>query len=104
MDEASRRDLWYGSHGLGEGCGRWEVSLPELRRRWCGFNGLLSERNVWKVERRLIDYPHRPIGISDRRYRDLHERYQRYKALRPQAGLLRQPPRMDVRRVRPKAA
>ena len=48
-----------------------------------GYDWRLSERNLWKVERWLIDYPHRPIGISDRRYRDLHERYQRYKARYP---------------------
>jgi hypothetical protein len=48
-----------------------------------GYDWRLSERNVWKVERWLIDYPHRPVGISDRRYRALHERYQRYKARYP---------------------
>ena len=47
------------------------------------YDWRLSERNVWKVERWLIDYPHRPVGISDRRYRELHERYQRYKARYP---------------------
>ena len=48
-----------------------------------GYDWRLSERNVWKVERWLIDYPHRQMGISDRRYRELHERYQRYKARHP---------------------
>jgi hypothetical protein len=48
-----------------------------------GYDWRLSERNIWKVERWLIDYPHRPVGISDRRYRDLHERYKRYKARHP---------------------
>ena len=48
-----------------------------------GYDWRLSERNVWKVERWLIDYPHRPVGISDRRYRELHERYKRYKARYP---------------------
>jgi hypothetical protein len=48
-----------------------------------GYDWRLSERNVWKVERWLIDYPHRAVGISDRRYRELHERYQRYKARYP---------------------
>jgi len=48
-----------------------------------GCDWRLSERNVWKVERWLIDYPHRQMGISDRRYRELHERYQRYKARYP---------------------
>ncbi len=44
------------------------------------YDWRLSERNVWKVEKWLIDYPHRPLRISERRYRELHERYQRYKA------------------------
>jgi len=48
-----------------------------------GYDWRLSDRNLWKVERWLIDYAHRPIGISDRRYRDLHQRYQRYKARYP---------------------
>jgi hypothetical protein len=48
-----------------------------------GYDWRLSERNVWKVERWLIDYPHRPVGISDRRYHELHERYKRYKARYP---------------------
>ena len=48
-----------------------------------GYDWRLSGGNVWKVERWLIDYPHRPVGISDRRYRELHERYRRYKARYP---------------------
>jgi len=48
-----------------------------------GYDWRLSEKNVWRVERWLIDYPHRPVGISDRRYRELHARYQRYKSRYP---------------------
>lgn len=48
-----------------------------------GYDWRLSERNVWRVERWLIDYPHRPVGITDRRYRELYARYQRYKARHP---------------------
>jgi phosphatidylserine/phosphatidylglycerophosphate/cardiolipin synthase-like enzyme len=47
------------------------------------YDWRLAPGNVWKVERWLIDYPHLRLGISDRRYRDLHERYQRYKARYP---------------------
>jgi hypothetical protein len=47
------------------------------------YNWRLSERGVWKVERWLIDYPHQRIGISDRRYQELHRRYQRYKRRYP---------------------
>lgn len=47
------------------------------------YDWRLSPRNVWKVERWLIDYPHRRIGITDRRYAELHARYRRYKARHP---------------------
>jgi hypothetical protein len=47
------------------------------------YDWRLSSRNVWKVEKWLIDYPHRPLGISDRRYERLHARYRRYKARYP---------------------
>jgi len=35
----------------------------------------LSDRNVWKVERMLLDYPHRAIRSSDRRIDRLRRRY-----------------------------
>jgi hypothetical protein len=47
------------------------------------YDWRLSTRNVWKVERWLVDYPHRPLGISDRRYARLHARYRRYKERYP---------------------
>jgi hypothetical protein len=43
------------------------------------YDWRLSPRNVWRVERWLIDYPHRPLTMSDRRYAELHARYTRYK-------------------------
>jgi hypothetical protein len=49
------------------------------------YDWRLSERNVWKVERWLIDYPHRPLRMSDGRYRRLLERYKAFKARAPQA-------------------
>jgi len=48
-----------------------------------GYDWRLSERNVRKVERWLIDYPHHRLGMSDARYRLLHGRYQRYRARYP---------------------
>jgi hypothetical protein len=47
------------------------------------YDWRLSEGNVWKVERWLVDYPHRPLVMSDRRYAALHARYERYKARYP---------------------
>lgn len=48
-----------------------------------GYDWRFSTRNVWKVERWLIDASYRPLTMSDRRYRKLHERYKAYKARYP---------------------
>ena len=39
------------------------------------YDWRLSERNVWKVERVLLDWPHRPIRSSDARIDRLRARY-----------------------------
>jgi hypothetical protein len=50
----------------------------------CDLRGLspydwrLSEKNVWKVEQVLIDWPHRSIASSDRRVDALRRRYRRF--------------------------
>jgi hypothetical protein len=48
-----------------------------------GYDWRLSERNVWKVERWLIDYPHHPLPMPEGRYRRALERYRRFKARWP---------------------
>ena len=45
-----------------------------------GYDWRLSPRNVWKVEKWLIDYPHRPLPMPESRYRTALERYQRFRA------------------------
>jgi hypothetical protein len=47
------------------------------------YDWRLSRRNVWKVERWLLEMPHRPLRMSDRRYRELHRRYREYRARYP---------------------
>jgi hypothetical protein len=47
------------------------------------YDWRLSTRNVWKVERWLIDYPHRRLGMSDVRHARLLERYKAFKARYP---------------------
>lgn len=42
------------------------------------YDWRLSPKNVWKVERMLIRWPHRRIRTSDRRYRVLRRRYVDY--------------------------
>jgi hypothetical protein len=62
-------------------------ALADLRELG-DYDWRLSERNVWKVERWLIDFPHQPLGISDARYARLLARYRSFKARNPdrQAG------------------
>jgi hypothetical protein len=43
------------------------------------YDWRLADTNVWKVERMLLDYPHRPIASSDRRFRALRARYRAFK-------------------------
>ncbi|HET7290843.1 MAG TPA: hypothetical protein VFM88_00330 [Vicinamibacteria bacterium] len=47
------------------------------------YDWRLSTRNVWRVERWLLDYPHQRLTMSDRRYQALFERYKRYRARHP---------------------
>jgi hypothetical protein len=42
------------------------------------YDWRLSERNVWKVERVLLDWPHRPIASSDRRTDAMRRRYRAF--------------------------
>ena len=54
------------------------------------YDWRLSEKNVWRVERYLLDYPHRPIRSSGARIRRLRRAYRayraRYGALKPVYG------------------
>jgi hypothetical protein len=43
------------------------------------YDWRLSEKNVWKVERLLLDHPHRAIRSSDRRIDRLRARYRAFK-------------------------
>ncbi len=47
------------------------------------YDWRLAERNIWKVERFLLDYPHRPIRSSAGRVARLRARY---RAFRTQFG------------------
>ena len=54
--------------------------LVNLAQEMGAYDWRLSARNVWKVEQMLIDFPHRPLTISDARYRALHARYVAFRA------------------------
>jgi len=47
------------------------------------YDWRLSDRNVWKVERMLLDYPHRPIRSSDERIDRLRARYVAFRTAFP---------------------
>jgi hypothetical protein len=43
------------------------------------YDWRLSERNVWKAEQMLLDWPHRRIHTSDRRMDALRRRYRKFR-------------------------
>ena len=43
------------------------------------YDWRLADRNVWKVERLLLDWPHRQIASSDRRADRLRRRYRLFR-------------------------
>src|SRR4029079_12706157 len=53
-------------------------AVAELRELG-DYDWRLSERNVWKVERFLMDYPHRPIRSSIDRVERLRAKYFKYR-------------------------
>jgi hypothetical protein len=54
--------------------------VADLRELVGDYDWRLSERNVWKVERALLELPHRPIRSSNRRIDALRARYRGYRA------------------------
>jgi len=52
-----------------------------------GYDWRFADTNIWKVERMLLDYPHRPIRTSDARTKELRRKYRafrrRYGTLKP---------------------
>jgi hypothetical protein len=47
------------------------------------YDWRLSPKNVWKAERLLLEYPHRPIRSSDRRIERLRAKYRAFLAAHP---------------------
>jgi len=54
-------------------------AVVDLRELMGSYDWRLSERNVWKVERELLAYPHRPIRSSDRRINRLRAWYRAFR-------------------------
>lgn len=47
------------------------------------YDWRLSEKNVWKAERMLLEHPHRPIRSSDRRIDILRRKYFKFRRENP---------------------
>ncbi len=52
-------------------------------RRLGGYDWRLASTNRWKVERFLLEYPHRRLHTSDRRIAQLRSRYREFMANNP---------------------
>ena len=61
------------------------------------YDWRLADTNVWKVERMLLEYPHRPIRSSNRHVNALRARYRAFKTAAPrqEAALLSRQGSMD---------
>jgi hypothetical protein len=55
-------------------------AVVNLAEEMADYEWRLAETNVWKVERMLLEHPHRKITTSDARYRALLQRYREYRA------------------------
>jgi len=55
-------------------------AVVDLAKEMGEYEWLLADTNVWKVERMLLEHPHRKIKTSDARYRALLRRYRSYRA------------------------
>jgi hypothetical protein len=58
-------------------------AVVDLRATMGTYDWRLAETNVWKVERMLLDYPHRPIASSDRKVARWRARYRTFRAEHP---------------------
>ena len=47
------------------------------------YDWRVSARNVWKVERMLLDIRHQPLGMPEARFRDFRRRYREFKEAHP---------------------
>ena len=48
------------------------------------YDWRLADRNVWKVERMLLETRHRPLRMPEARFRNFRTRYRAFKALHPE--------------------
>jgi len=54
-------------------------AVVDVNREMGNYDWRLADTNIWKVERMLLDYPHRRITSSNRRVNILRARYRAYR-------------------------
>jgi hypothetical protein len=54
-------------------------AVVDLAKEMNGYDWRFAETNVWKVERMLLDYPHRRIRTSDARTNQLRAWYRKFR-------------------------
>ena len=54
-------------------------AVVDVAREMGTYDWRLADGNIWKVERMLLDFPHRRITSSNQRVRRLRDRYRRYR-------------------------
>ena len=55
-------------------------AVVDVGKEMGSYDWRLADTNVWKVERMLLEHPHRPIVSSDARVNRLRARYRRFRA------------------------
>ena len=55
-------------------------AVVDVAKEMGRYDWRLADTNIWKVERMLLDFPHRPIRTSDQRFRALRKWYRAYRA------------------------
>jgi hypothetical protein len=58
-------------------------AVVDLDRELGRYDWRFSERNVWKAEQMLIEYPHRPLHTSDTRINRLRRKYIAFRTIHP---------------------
>jgi hypothetical protein len=58
-------------------------AVVDVAKEMGDYDWRLADTNIWKVERMLLDYPHRPIASSDARVNKLRARYRAFRRANP---------------------
>ena len=58
-------------------------AVVNVDREIGNYDWRLADTNIWKVERMLLDAPHRPLGMPEARFRSFRERYRAFTHTHP---------------------